>query len=60
MALYIGRNMVKVSLNGVMRRVHLLTAKPVISTVLLRSFDGCILKDSAGVRLAAKGATNNG
>ena len=60
MALYIGDRKVRIYLGNAAKRLHILTEKPIFGIVLLRSFDGYILKDSAGVRLTAKEATNNG
>ena len=60
MALYLGTQKVKLTMHNAVRRIHLLTTKPTIIGILLRSSDGYILKDSAGVRLIAKEASRNG
>jgi hypothetical protein len=54
MALYLGRDKVKINLNGVVYCLNLFSATPITNGILLLSSDGYILKDSNGLYLTSK------
>lgn len=54
MAIYIGSNRVKLNLNYIAHRVHLLTSKPESTIVRIKSSDERTLKDANGLYLTAK------
>lgn len=54
MALYLGRDKIKVNLDGVIYCLGLYSKTPVIETVMLLSSDGSILQDINGLYLTTK------
>lgn len=54
MALYLGSNKVKISLNGIDYLINILSPAPMINGIALLSSDGYVLKDSNELYLTAK------
>lgn len=54
MALYLGRDKVKINLNGVVYCLNLFSTTPITNGIRLVSSDDYILTDSNGIYLASK------
>lgn len=54
MALYLGKDAVKINLNGIVCSLNLFSSNPILNGVSLLSSENYILKDSNGVFLTAK------
>ena len=54
MALYLGRDKVKINLNGVAYCLNLFSTAPITNGVLLLSSDDYILQDFNGIYLTSK------
>jgi hypothetical protein len=54
MALYLGDNKVKISLNGTVCSLNLFSSNLILNGVLLLSSEGYILRDSNGLYLTTK------
>lgn len=54
MALYLGKDAVKINLNGIVYSLNLFSSNPILNGVLLLSSEGYILRDSNGLYLTTK------
>lgn len=55
MALYLGNSgKLKINLGGVVYRLNLFSATPIVNGIMLLSSNGYILKDSSGLYLITK------
>ena len=54
MALYLGRDLVKINIDGATYSLNLFSEIPILNGIILLSSEGYILKDSNGLFLTAK------
>ena len=54
MALYLGKDAVKINLNGIVYSLNLFSSNPILNGVSLLSSEGYILRDSNGLYLTTK------
>lgn len=54
MALYLGSEIIKININGVVYNLNLFSTTPIFNGASLLSSEGYILKDSNGIYLTAK------
>lgn len=54
MALYLGKDAVKINLNGIVYSLNLFSSNLILNGVLLLSSEGYILRDSNGLYLTTK------
>lgn len=54
MALYLGSEIIKVNINGVVYKLNLFSTTPIFNGISLLSSESYILKDANGIYLTAK------
>lgn len=54
MALYLGRDLVKINIDGITYSLNLFSSIPILNGIILLSSEGYILKDSNYLFLTAK------